>query len=69
MYRAIYDYKSEENGSFNITVGDVFWFVQQHDSHWWRMRDKKGNVGLVPASYLVSEEEKVLQLADGYRIF
>ena len=58
MYRAIHNYKTNEDGIFNVSVGDIFWFVERHDLHWWRMRGVKGDVGLVPASHLVCDEDE-----------
>lgn len=39
--------------------GDLFIFIHEHDSNWWKMQAEDGFVGLVPASYLEPDESEM----------
>ena len=56
MYRSLYSYASKEKGALPFRAGEQFWFMDQHDEHWWKMKSASGEIGLVPASYLVPME-------------
>lgn len=52
MYRAQYEYTSNDDNVLSFAPGKVFNLIEQIDEHWWSMQDEYGNYGLVPASYL-----------------
>lgn len=62
MYRALYDFSSEEEDVLPVRAGEKFIFIQEHDSNWWKMQGEEGLVGLVPASYLEPDENEMVSV-------
>lgn len=56
--RAIYDFESENpKMECNLKKGDLMAILSKQDflgneSHWWKVRTKKGDVGYVPSNYI-----------------
>lgn len=52
MYRSLFNYKGKDRGALPVRAGELYTFIEQHDTNWWRMCSQTGTVGLVPACYL-----------------
>ena len=52
MYKSLYDYEDKAEGALPVRAGEQFYFIERHDTNWWKMRSQNGSVGLVPACYL-----------------
>lgn len=59
MYRAVYDFNSRQAGVLSFKKDDVFQVSEKIDEHWLMGKNKSGDTGLVPASYLEIQESQV----------
>lgn len=66
MFRALYDFSSEEKDFLSIRTGELFMFIHEHDSNWWKMQAEDGFVGLVPASYLEPDENEMVKATNHF---
>ena len=51
-YQAVYDYSSTAEGMLSFRSGDRFTVKNRTNDDWWAVQDAKGDIGLVPVSYL-----------------
>ena len=44
-----------------VSAGQILELLgeQEGNEHWWRVRDEEGQVGCVPASYVIKKETQV----------
>ena len=52
MYQAVYDYSSSAAGMLSFRSGDKFTVRNRTNDDWWTVENAKGDMGLVPVSYL-----------------
>ena len=53
MYKALYQYSSNDENALSFGVGDSFTLIDRHrDPHWWLVHNAKGQLGFVPGNYL-----------------
>ena len=52
MYKALYGFDGQGQGTLRFQPKDEFNLIEQVDNHWWLMQSSSGETGLVPASYL-----------------
>ena len=55
MYRAQFAFDSCEAGVLPCAVGDQFTVIDSSNELWWLVQNGKGQVGYVPASYIVAD--------------
>ena len=53
-YLAKYDYTKAATGMLSFRSGDRFVIKNRTNDDWWTVEDSKGEIGLVPVSYLES---------------
>ena len=51
-YQARYDYSGTAPGMLSFRSGDKFTVKNRTNDDWWTVQDTKGEMGLVPVSYL-----------------
>lgn len=51
-YQAKYDYSNKTVGLLSFRSGDKFTVKNRTNDDWWTVQDGKGEMGLVPVSYL-----------------
>jgi len=56
MYRAQFAFNSSEAGVLPCVVGDQFTVLDSSTDQWWLVQNGQGQVGYVPASYLVADD-------------
>ena len=56
MYRAKFVFDSSEAGVLTFAAGDQFTVIDSSDEHWWFVQNGMGQVGYVPASYIVEDD-------------
>jgi hypothetical protein len=49
---ALYDFQAQGDDELTVMEGDVLWVIEQEGDEWWKCRNAKGDVGVVPASYI-----------------
>ena len=51
-------------------VGQILQLLGEHEDneHWWKVEDEDGNVGCVPASYVLKKEQQVVHMMFAYKI-
>ncbi|KZV68150.1 hypothetical protein PENSPDRAFT_653484 [Peniophora sp. CONT] len=49
---ALYDFQAQGDDELSVDEGDKLWIVERDSEEWWKVRDTKGNEGVVPASYI-----------------
>ncbi|VDC02124.1 unnamed protein product [Peniophora sp. CBMAI 1063] len=49
---ALYDFQAAGEDELSVDEGDKIWIVERDSEEWWKVRDTKGNEGVVPASYI-----------------
>ena len=59
-YRAVYDYMNSSSAMLSFRCGDKFTFKTKKNDDWWEVENEKGEIGLVPASYLELVEVRKL---------
>ncbi len=60
MYRAVYDFQTQENQALSFTKDDLFTVMDTSDQYWWLVQNGFGEVGFVPANYLEQDSVSVL---------
>lgn len=58
MVVALYDFEAQADDELNMSEGDQLVLVEREDHEWWKLQNAKGNVGVVPASYVEILKEK-----------
>jgi len=56
MYRAQFVFSSSEASVLPCAVGDQFTVIDSSNDQWWLVQNGQGQVGYVPASYLVADD-------------
>jgi len=56
MYRAQFAFDSREAGVLPCAVGDQFTVLDSSNEQWWLVQNGKGQVGYVPANYIVADD-------------
>jgi hypothetical protein len=56
MYRAQYPLQSTGSGVLSFTTGDQFTVMERPNDNWWLVQNGRGEMGYVPANYLVADE-------------
>ena len=56
MYRAQFAFNSSEPGVLPCAVGDQFTVVDSSHEQWWLVQNGQGQVGYVPANYIVADD-------------
>ncbi len=56
MYKALYDFESGEDQALTFNADDHFTVMDTVDPYWWLVQNGFGQVGYVPANYLVKDE-------------
>ena len=59
MYRAQFAFDSCEAGVLLCSVGDQFTVLDSSNDQWWLVQNGHGQVGYVPASYLVADDVRI----------
>lgn len=68
MYRALYNFASEDVGTLSFQKGDKFTLIDcSIDENWWHVVDVHGQAGYVPVQYL--EKDQVVSLAYSLGLF
>ena len=52
LFQGAYDFQGEDESELSFKKGDVLKIINNNDEGWWKA-EKDGEVGLVPAQYLV----------------
>jgi len=60
MYRAQFAFDSSEAGVLLFDVGDPFTVIDTSDEHWWLAQNGRGQVGYVPANYLIADDVRFI---------
>lgn len=60
MYRAQFAFSSREAGVLSCVVGDQFTVLDSTNEQWWLVQNGKGQVGYVPANYIVPDDVRVI---------
>jgi len=56
MYRAKFAFNGSEAGVLPCAVGDQFIVLDSSNGQWWLVQNGQGQVGYVPATYLVADD-------------
>ena len=56
MYRAAYTFKGDDNRALSFQEGDKFTVIDRADDHWLLAQNGFGQVGYIPANYVVKDE-------------
>jgi len=58
-YRALYDFESDQPGALSFKKDEVFEVSEKIDEHWLMGKNKSGDTGLIPTSYLELQDTQV----------
>ena len=62
MFRAVYDFETQENQALSFTKDDLFTVMDTSDQYWWLVQNGFGEVGFVPANYLEQDSVSTKQI-------
>ncbi|XP_078494431.1 tyrosine-protein kinase Tec isoform X3 [Ciona intestinalis] len=49
---ALYDFEPQEAGDVGLVVDEIYTVLETSRPHWWKVRNKRGDEGYVPANYV-----------------
>jgi hypothetical protein len=55
--KALYLYTGQSTAELSVEADDQVDIMEKPDPLWWRVRNARGDSGMVPASYLVEVDE------------
>lgn len=50
---AKYTFKAIYQNELNVYAGEKIWILDDQDEYWWLVRNRKGMIGILPASYVL----------------
>ena len=66
MFRAQFAFDSPEPSVLPCAAGDQFTVLDSSNDLWWLVQNGNGQVGYVPASYLVADDVRIKLLSVRY---
>lgn len=63
---ALYPFKAIEPGDLTLEKGAEYEILDDSQEHWWKVRDRQGNVGYIPSNYVKEKDLLGLQNYEWY---
>lgn len=63
---ALYPFKAIEGGDLSLEKNAEYEVIDDSQEHWWKVKDKQGNIGYIPSNYVKAKELLGLDKYDWY---
>ncbi|XP_006276388.1 tyrosine-protein kinase Tec [Alligator mississippiensis] len=63
---AMYDFLPAEHHDLRLEKGEEYTIIEKNDMHWWKARDKHGNIGYIPSNYVTGKKSNNLDQYEWY---
>lgn len=63
---ALYPFKAIEGGDLSLEKNAEYEVMDDSQEHWWKVKDKQGNIGYIPSNYVKAKELLGLDKYDWY---